>query len=454
MKKRIMVLLVIVFLFIQVVQSFSSSGRLLTKEEAADVMTMAVLLRRNIFNHFTLYESYNEYGEPSGQSPQNIPKEYNKYKPVAEGYDSKGIKEKIYSTFTDSIADEIVRSSKEFFDAYYYENDVCYFGFYPGGGDTPHKGEDYTRVRITEENINNLEIVSNENGKARILVPIFRQNDYYFRLEVDGEVLSREEYFEQCRQDSYIYVDLIFDDNCWKISGLDNSNMIFRANSAVTNNELNEEYIREAVIATVYDIYCLSRANMITGRIDTIHHESSIYKGKNVYLEGNLRYKSTWNKYLSYFCTNEIADRVFKGNASLMIDSNGLISTKVLDTHFDLTNNDTTFPLAYSKYDKVNITSLSDNNAYVTYVFKYLYSPWSGGATLTEDYSVNIEFIKIDNEWKISGGDFIEKLDRYYEEVIYKGPIPLTSDDISPLIFALIVVLTLVSAILRKKLFN
>ncbi len=388
MKKiRIILLFMAMLVLFSCIPSFAAETPPLTNEEARKLLLDAADLRTGIGFFFNWFDGSEEVakGDP-GYSYSWL----YVYERVKDGYGPDDLKQKIRSTFSANIAEQIIANSSDFFKEYYQEDGKWYYGWWHSGGRTiagVHGNNPW--VVFDNEELKKVTVSKCEGTSAVAVVPAHRVFD-----------VSCDE--SKARKDFEIEVYFAYD-NGWKISGGDLSNMIFRADSTVDRTgKLNEQIVKECLIASVCDLYSYTRLEndeRLTTYGDML---LTVYDKGRWKLEGNLSDVSTWENYIGDYCSGDVSNKLLVLGKSLK-KTDGALCHDLHGYHqcgYGL-GGFRQYDLAYLEKNTCKIENASDNKATVTYNFDGI-----GEA--------KIEFSKIDGKWKISGGDFIEVLDAYY----------------------------------------
>ena len=392
-----------------------------SSDTVKDILREALDLRRGMGYMFTWYEgiedpdqiphiaecynkviTYNVFGEDGGR--KEVSREFSFY-PVKEGYGPDDIRQKLRELFTENAAETIIDGSEDFFKWYTtIDGKTCYrlLRGQPGGYSSP------SRVYFDEQDLQNIRTVPAGEGKATVYVPSHR----YERLIVDFE--SRVPDFETA-------VFFEFENGKWRISGADLfSSLLSPKSDAGDPAELSTDTIINCIKASVFDLYyyfsvggCeLETDGFSTG--NAINVKSTI-EGKtsyNIYrsIEGSAGYLSKWREYAYRYCTEDLSQRLLRLDGPVTEHDGKLYNT--IFTHCSAE-----FSPKKVTADRIRITRQDDDHAVVEYVF-----PVSGLGTVSFDDPIKLlplefEFTRTEDGWKISGGDFIDKLDGEYVSI-------------------------------------
>ena len=323
------------------------------------------------------------------------------YRPALEGLDADGIKEFVRRTLTGKYAEEVLNRNASFFDDFRYIDGKLYFREW--GYTLLHGYKDYRRDESKD-----IIVVEKTDEKAVI--------DVSFLPDTDG------------RQDVTVRLFLAKENGAWKISAYDNKNMLLTGDAEKMKQEaLSREMAAEAVKAVIMEGYYYTSLN---GKdTDTLYELDSPYD----ILEGTLAYPDTWKEYLAGFCTSGVAEQILFKNSALKLRSDGLLERTGTGCEISLYSSIHGF-----NADRLTITKAGDNAATCEYLL---------GHGDKEICMLTIEFSKTDTGWRISGGDFAEKIQAKY----YSGVNPSTSDTGFGIFAVLTAAAAALTAVMKKK---
>ena len=444
--RRIIVSLTIIFVIVLLQSAILSPAYgaedAITREEAADLIQKAVDIRTSVGTFFQWYEGgasraflYRDIDISDRIRPQNKPENYpfHSFFKVKDGFEPENVKKMIRDTFSDQIASAIIDNSKGFFDLYYEEAGVWFYGYYYGGDKFSFEDGDRPYTYFEPSEIADMKILDNTGGKAAVSVPVHR----YYNQTLDGD-----------ENNARLTADVLFflsnESGKWKISGTDFSNMLFRADRTVdSSGELTADFIKESIVAVVSDIYSMTRlANYrrldTYGRAVVPEHRQNIITKEGPYtghsyniLEGDLAQKDTWINYAKLFCTDEVAERL------LTLEDTGLIvgvnegknitfaeglDAKTMYYYYPYSP-PTSYELEISEGyglksisgDSFEIRLEDDEHAIVTYHFRpFAKFEQTGEAEILEPFDAELRYVKTAEGWRLGSADFIEKLDASY----------------------------------------
>lgn len=344
------------------------------------------------------------------------------YRQVIEGCDEAGITALINNTFTKDVASVFNRDYQALFAKNMLVKDGISYYYFPLGAQT----QGYYSFSFTESELDGLVLGAVDKSTKT----------------VSGSVRTCfiGEYTERSNREVTIYFTFKWDGGQWKISEIDTADAAFcEYASGFTVKELNADNARRAITAVLSDLYVYTR---ITG---TQLFESSMlctpdlnvpdftYRGARIYniVTGTLTYPSNWQEYASRFMTPELVQRMLHGNGRALEIANGHVYT--IDSG-DLASED--FNTYRFENLKLEIVESDAKHAVVRlydYHFNYRRSRLSGESISEDQYELDFEFTLEDGVWKISGGNFMDRLDAVYL-VPEVEPYPSDSDpaDIAP----------------------
>ena len=418
----------------------------ITRKEAVDLIQKAVDIRTNVGTFFQWYEGgasraffFRDIDLSDRIRPQNTPEVDPEYKfysffKVKDGYDPEGVKRLINDTFSEQLASAIIENIKNFFDLYYEENGVWFYGYYYGGDKFSFEDGDRQYTYFEPAEIEDMKILKNIGGNAVVSVPVHR----FHNQTLDGDENT-------ARLTTDVFFFLTNESGKWKISGTDFSNMLFRADRTVdSSGELTAEFVRESIVAAVSDIYSMTRlANY--HRLDTYggarnqEHKQNNFPTGGPYgghsyniLEGDLSQKDTWIDYAKLFCTDEVAERLLTLDDTWLLlgvnEGKNLSFVEGLDPetmYYYFPYSDTgayefgiseEYGLKSVSSDSFEISMEDDDHATVTYHFRpFAKFEWNlGEAEMLEPFDAELRYVKTADGWRLGSADFIEKLDASY----------------------------------------
>ena len=504
MKRLVPFILVTVAILITVLPSnlisANASGDILEKDEAVALIQTAVELRTNMGMGFQWYEGgaskdffLDNIDTSDRIRPVNKPEQYpyHSFFKVKDGYDPVSVKQLITDTFTDKIAGSIIENSKTFFDLYYQENGIWFYGFYRSGNTFSFEDGDRPYTWFEPAEIDGLKILENAAGHAVVSVPVHRNYNQYF----DGNP-------ENARVNTEVIFYLGNSSGKWKIEGADFSNMIFRADKNVpSDGELTEAFVRESIIAAVCDLDSMIklnaynrlctygrgnelgqnkiytyRENTTTGADGGTAVERTVYSdfSYNIF-EGNLADIGVWKNYANNFCTEETTShildfgytdrRVFINEGRYLTFMSGLDPEKLYFLYpeavvtYDIMTVSAQYGLKNVPDDKITIKTTDDTHAEVIYEFRPFVVMGYEVKEL-DSLTTTIQYLKTENGWRINSTEFIDKLNETiisharFElnnlNTVVENPVVSAPDtgDSAPVVFSCVTVLLLAAGLL------
>ncbi len=417
MRKKILITISLVVLIEAFcLQNVFAAGPALSIQEAKDAVSLAVSLRESIGFHFLWYQ---------GGTLLDIDIDIKDCKifdktwsngvtygvlmaPIKDGYDPDSVKNMVKKAYSKDLSAQILQNNKAFFDDYRYDEGIYYYYYDRGAVVSVH--EVAAPIDITAEDIDALTIVSNSDGNAVVSLsakrdPIGNQLRNFPRIT-----------------DIEIQFYLTYEDGAWKVSGGNFHNMIFSLcpGEDAQDSRFTEEIALDAIKAAVYDGYYFNTLAPVSQLLTYGIYGEKRNNVRNIYepehsteerkhlnfgtwweLEGNLSDPKAWNEYFDHYCTENVMKKLLTYDRRLR-QSDGKIFVKggygSITDHYE-------FDLANVTKEKLTVNNASDSAASATFKF-----------TIDDktDIPLNFDFVKENGEWKISGGDFLEKLDANY----------------------------------------
>lgn len=423
------------------------SGELPSETTVKEILREAYILREGMGFRFTWYEGIDDPNQiPFIESAYSYERERTyidtydgeehtiktglDHYPVADGWSPDEVKQRLKNIMVSSLADKIIDSSGEFFEWYAeIEGKMCYklLRGFQYGYTTP------TRVYFEESDLENIRIVSDGPGKATVFVPSHR----YERTLTE---------FDSRIKDFDVAVRLVKEDGKWKISGMDCFASMLSAREVPNDgsSELDDEIIINSVKAAIFDLYYYFTIGGCELDTDGFHSEKPIIAermkdGEKRYytyrrIEGDAGYISRWREFAAKFCTAEMADKLLRldgpveeRNGNLFMTNNTYCSAE--------------FSPKKATLDRISVNRIAPDRAVVNFLF-----PVSGLGGIEYDYliktlSLEIELSRTADGWRVSGGDFIDKLDAEFSSAIIRNP-GTGSFNVTPILLACVLLLT------------
>lgn len=341
------------------------------------------------------------------------------FRPVGDGFDAEGVKKLIFDTFVKPVAENYINQER-FYDLYYTNEEKLYYYISYGA-----QLGDFSSLELSDEEIENLSLVGTGMAavKTRFQLPF---NDYH-----NGEVT--------------VFFSFEKESDVWKISEMNASECLFKSygkeyDLSSFSKDVAKTEIR-ALLGEVYRlahvdggefVYYLSIDDTNYGgktRIDRFGHAYYRING----IEGKTE---TWLSYASRFASEEIAIKLVQ-NGLYCVSENGRMYYR--ERH----SADNAFAENYFRSEifddmELEIVSQTDSRAFIKAKLP---------AIDQQEVDLSFEFMRIDDQWKISGGNFIEMLDAIY---LAEEANPSTGDNGS-LVFAPIVTIGMLIGIIYQK---
>ncbi|MCR5694382.1 MAG: hypothetical protein K6G89_05355 [Clostridia bacterium] len=374
----------------------SGDGSFLSKNELEALIDDAMLVRSMLgagrypwnYNDPDLQFIY-VFEEKEGITSQYV------YRPAIEGFNETGIRALVYKTLCGDYADKVLARNKAFFDGFKEIDGTMYFREW---GYTLSNGyKEYQRDKDRD-----IVVVEKTDEKAAV--------DVHFLPDLTVRVFLANE------------------NGSWKVSSYDNSQMLLTADpELMKSDDFSGEMALEALKAVIMEGYYYTS---IAGSAANTYYELG---GGTTFLEGSLALPETWKQYLAGFSTSEIADKVLFKNDTLKLRDDGLMERNKTRGTIDMYLSANALSA-----DRLTVTAKGDGKATCVYNF---------GHSRKDICSLTVEFSKTDNGWRISGGDFVEKL----QGAFFAESNPDTSDSG---IFAIVIAVLLLPAVVLKKRFE
>ncbi len=376
----------------------------LGKDEAIMLIRDAVNIVRGDKGAFQWYAGGTKYDGFSGSfSIDNYENGIGYYRMVIDGYDADGIISLINKTFTADVAAEFRRDYQKLFEKNMIVRNGMPYYFYPRGEQTLG----YYSLSFTESELAGLTLGAVDKSTKTVTAGV----QMYF----NGQ------YTDRSNRNVTIYFTFKWEGGQWKISEIDAADAAFcEYASRFMAKEMNVDNVRRVIAAVLSDLYVYTR---ISG---TQLFESSMlcnpdmqvpeitYRGPRVFniVTGTLTYPSYWQEYASRFMTQELVQWMFCGKGRGLEIANGHVYS--IDSG-DLADED------FNRYRfenlKLEIIESDAKHAIVRlydYHFNYRRSRLSGETISEDQYDLDFEFTLEDGVWKLSGGNFMERLDAVY----------------------------------------
>ena len=346
--------------------------------------------------------------------------------PVDERYTPDNVKNAIRDTFVADLAEKVISEASGFFDEYIEEDDRFYHRVDLGRAIDPGT-EPY--VFFKPEEFDSIEIVSAGENLAKASVPAHR----HIVSLIDAA--PRQESFN---------ITFVFkcENGEWKISGVDFMPAVFTVlpNDIDLSGDFSEETAKTLIEAAVFNLYNYIVCGGYEPHTAYSNESSRLVTDSRTYvlLEENIGDSGAWRQYAESCCTQEIYSKILQSGTRNYREEGGksyASSYYISDASFDLKKLDSS---------QIELVSQTANTAKV--VYNYIHSP-AGSFDLDGEWPsvpVTVEFTKTGNGWRVSGGDFIEKLNDSF------GLVDSNTDtgDSALVVFSCITVLLLAAGLL------
>lgn len=419
MARRSLIFVVVVILLIGILCNFvySDEGSF-TKDLAADKLEKAI----HIYHAAAVMSHDYWFDDSTSKMPGN-----NNFLLLKDQYSFDNIKEWTNDTFVSPVADIVIKGLQKHYRVY---DDKSYFqgGFAPQNYLLGYPSDAKSLKEL-------ITVISSNESEAIISV----KTDYSSDIErVENRKPSVKVFFKK-------------DKGIWKISGSDNSELVFFADRGLDiSGELTKDIIVNAIVASVYDLYYYTRFGSTALSIQDIDNQDKIEVGGIHYslLSGGYNLPKDWTDYANKFSDSSMIEKLLKFDKALL-EKDGKIYCKTwarwylgkidsLGMAFHTIPND-----IESRY---TLNTISDTVSKVDYKF-------------TDSLTVTLEFTKYSEGWKLSGGNFVDELDEATMEEIKELDllasqyIPRTGDSSYKTFLLLLLIITMgMSVILNNRL--
>ena len=327
------------------------------------------------------------------------------YRPVIDGYDAEGILALINKTFTPDVAAAFSKNYQTLFDLRMrVENGITYY-YFPYGAQT----QGYYSLLFSEEELNGLVLGAVDNGTKTVSGQV--------RTYFNGE------YTDRGNRETTIYFTFKWDGGQWKISAIDTADAAFSEYAGgFVMNDFSVDNARRVIRAVLSDLYVYTRisgtqvyeSSMIAGPTSSV--PSTVYRGARPFyiVTGTLADSAVWQEYASRFLTPQLVERLLYGNGCAFQIENGRVYT--IDSG-SLASED------FNKYvfDMLELEVLESGATRAVvrlHNFNYAYrrSRLVGENVIDAEElrDLDFEFTLVDGVWKLSGGNFLDRLDAVY----------------------------------------
>ncbi len=310
-----------------------------------------------------------------------------------EGYDAEGVRELVNKTFVKDIA-AAFNSNDEFYGKFAVDkNGITYF-CYPSGSQYGY----YYNFALTEEDLDGL-VLDEKTGTGWLRTKNIGMYDVDSR---EGEVT--------------ISVAFVWD-NGWKLASLNTADAALREYaSGFEAKEFNVDNARRVITTVLCDLYMWSRVGTEGLREVSLFDEvlpkspAQVYRGARTFerVVGSMSDPWLWRGYAGRFLTGSIADRILYGGNYLLFTDDSVYSWD------DYMNRRCDFSDYVASRFELEVIDTGKTTAKVRlsgWNYAYYYSLETGKTVDDSLMTLDFEFELVDGVWKISGGNFIDRLD-------------------------------------------
>ena len=380
----------------------SSDTSRITRAEAKQLIRDAV----NFLNSADGYFEWFEGGSESivGHNFQIIVEETHPllgtieqyYRPVIDGYDEAGVRALVNNTFMPELA------------ARYTGADAVLSGYL-----ISESGRVYYRQR-------------------RAQIPYYRPYSIT-EAELDGLVLdeqagtgwlrTRFEGMWSGDRDREVIISFKFAwDNGWKLADIDTADAaLCEYASGFAAEEFSVDNARRIIRTVIGDLYMWTHVGSEhlseMALIDDVPSGTPAYQYRGSVklsrVPGTMGAPWIWRGYAERFLTEPLADRMLNGGNMLMISGDRVY---VLESYKDFGGNFTYDMLESAELEVLNVSATKATVRLRGWDFSRYYLNRSGKTVDTDLSELDFEFELVDGVWKISGGNFFDRLDAVYAE--------------------------------------
>ena len=315
------------------------------------------------------------------------------YRPVMEGYDAEGVRELVNKTFVKDIA-AAFNSNDEFYGKFAVDkNGITYF-CYPSGSQYGY----YYNFALTEEDLDNL-VLDEKTGTG------------WLRTKNIGmyEVDSRE-------GEVTISVAFVWD-NGWKLASLNTADAALREYaSGFEAKEFNVDNARRVITTVLCDLYMWTRVGTEglheVSLFDEVLPKSpaQVYRGARTFerVVGSMSDPWLWRGYAGRFLTGSMADRILYGGNYLLFTDDSVYSwDDYMNRRYDFSD----YVASRFELEVIDTGKTTAKVRLSGWNYAYYYSLETGKTVDDSLMTLDFEFELVDGVWKISGGNFIDRLD-------------------------------------------
>jgi hypothetical protein len=318
-------------------------------------------------------------------------------RPVMEGYDEAGVRALVNATFLPKIA-EYLNRNETFYSKYRtLENGRTYY-FYPQGGQINY----YRNFRLSEEDLDSL-VLDEQAGT--------------------GWLITKAMYmYEHAAKDRDIIIKVSFKwDNGWKLASMDAADAALREYATgFEAKEFSVDNARRIIETVVCDLYMWTRVDteglleesIFEFKESVLSEPEHVYRGARQFdrIEGIMADPQIWHDYADRFLTEPLADRILNGGNYLLFTDKAVYAWTNYGDYRHL------FGSYVTDRFVLEVLSASDTRATVRLSGWDVASYSSRNVRSIDDglLTLDFEFERIGGIWKISGGNFIDRLDAVF----------------------------------------
>lgn len=370
----------------------STDSSKITREEAKQLIRDGYNIVNSMKGYFEWYEG--DHSSLSASLAQSFTRRISEggfVRPVMEGYDEAGVRALVNATFLQEVADYL-NSNETFYSKYRtLENGRRYY-FYQQGAQISY----YRNFRLSEEDLDSL-VLDEKNGTGWLITKAI---DMY-----SGDT-----------KDRIIKVSFKWE-NGWKLASMNTADAALREYaSGFEAKEFNVDNARRVITTVLCDLYMWSRVGteglQEVSLFDGVLPNSPerVYRGARTFerVVGTLSDPGLWRGYAGRFLTEPLADRILNGGNYLLFTDDAVYYWD------DYTNERDMFSDYAASGFKLEVLNVSDTRATVRLTgwdFAWRYTSRTGKAIDDDFLKLDFELELVGGVWKISGGNFIDRLD-------------------------------------------
>ncbi|MBO4326954.1 MAG: hypothetical protein J5950_06760 [Clostridia bacterium] len=318
-------------------------------------------------------------------------------RPVMEGYDEAGVRALVNATFLPKIA-EYLNRNETFYSKYRtLENGRTYY-YYPEGAQIDY----YRNFRLSEEDLDSL-VLDEQAGTGWLITKAI---DMY-----SGDTKDRD-----------VIIKVSFKwNNGWKLASMDAADAALREYATgFEAKEFSVDNARRIIETVVCDLYMWTRVDteglleesIFEFKESVLSEPEHVYRGARQFdrIAGTMADPQIWHDYAARFLTESMADRILNGGNYLLFTDRAVYAWTNYGDYRDL------FGSYVTDRFVLEVLSATDTRATVRLSGWDIasYSSWNLKTINDSMLVLDFEFELVGGVWKISGGNFIDRLDAVF----------------------------------------